>query len=87
MGKFKFELNSAGAEELLKSPELTSLIEKLGEECAAQASDLSGGLEYESETRVRGDRVTARIKAGSVHAYYSALKHNTLAKAVKGLSI
>lgn len=81
-GKFKFELDHGGAEELLKTPELTALIRSLGDQCAANASSMSGGLEYKSETAVRGDRVTARVSPDSVHAYYSNRKNNTLVKAL-----
>lgn len=86
-GKFRFELDHGGAVELLQTPELTALIESLGEQCASNASSISGGLDYESETAVRGDRVSARVSAGSPHAYYSNLKKNTLVKALGSLRI
>lgn len=85
MGEFKFELNHAGAVELLQSPELVSLIESLGNQCAEAAS--SKGVEYKSETAVRGDRVSAKITPDNPHAYYSNLKNNTLLKALGSIKI
>lgn len=83
----KFELNEAGVRELLKSGEMQSIINGAAQQISANASDMSGGLEYPVETGTGRNRCFASVKPGSIHAYRKALKHNILEKAKRSVSV
>lgn len=78
----KFVLNRAGVRELLQSQEMATICTEAAQKVAANASH--DGLEYEVSTMVGKNRVNARVSPGSIHAYFSNLKHNTLLKALGG---
>ena len=76
MAKTKFELNYAGVGELLKSPEMRSVIESY----AAEASHRAGegyNVKYGS------NRVVAFVETGTDAAAQDNLDNNTLLKAVR----
>lgn len=83
MSKFEIELNSSGIRELLQSEEMRKEVEKWGRAVQQVANaDERPDISYDLETSIRGDRACATVKAGTAHAYYSNLKHNTLLKAL-----
>lgn len=75
----KFELNSKGVVELLKSPEMDAV---LSEKAAAIQGRCGDG--YEVETAVGRDRVTKFVKADGFMACLDNYKNNTLLKAMGG---
>lgn len=72
---FKFELNSEGVKELLKSEGAKSICMMYAEDICDACGDGYEVQDYESQYR-KG----ARVHAAEAHAYYSNLKHNTLLK-------
>lgn len=83
MSKFEIDLNSNGIRELLQSEEMRKEVEKWGRAVQQVAnSDERPDISYDLETNIRGDRVCSTVHAGTAHAYYSNLKHNTLLKAL-----
>ncbi len=78
--KVKFELNSDGVKELLKGPEMQSIIR----ECAGAVLD-SAGDHYEMEIKEGANRCWGTVRPVDAHGYYSNLKHNTLLKALGGV--
>lgn len=87
MSNIKFELNREGVAELLKGAEmqkiLTDYAEKIRQNCTAGEV---GAEEFEASTTVRGSRAVATVYPGTAHAYNSNLKHNTLIKAMGGIT-
>lgn len=81
MSKTKFVLNRDGVKELLKGPEMKSIILDYGE----QVQSAAGG-DYKVELVSGENRVWATISPDSIPAYYSNLKHNTLLKALGSLN-
>ena len=81
MGKLELELNSAGIQALLKSQEIVGKVEDIAHRVCDAAVE-SSGRSYEVETTIGAKRGWASVKAADAHAYYSNLKHNTLAKAL-----
>ena len=81
MSKLKIELDSAGIQALLKSPEIVGKVEEVAHRVCDVAVD-SSGRSYEVETTIGAKRGWASVKATDAHSYYSNLKHNTLVKAL-----
>ena len=79
MAKVKIVLNRAGVRELLKSPEMQSIIDELATDVASTA-----GEGFTKEVRQAGTRGYAHIHAETPKAYYHNAKHNTLLKALGG---
>lgn len=79
MAKVRIKLNSAGVRELLKSPEMQSILDELATKVATTA-----GEGFEKEVKVAQTRCYAHIHAETPKAYYSNNKHNTLLKALGG---
>lgn len=80
MSKVKFELNRDGVKELLKGAEMQGIINDYAQQVQNAAGD-----GYESEMVTGANRAWATVKAGTAHAYYSNLRHNTLLKATGGI--
>lgn len=77
MAKYGFKLNKKGVGELLKSQDIAREIKTY-----ADGVQNAAGEEYEVAEFVTRQRVGYRVNAGTPHAYYSNLKHNTLEKAL-----
>ena len=85
MSDFRFELNYAGVGELLKGEAMQGILKDYAQQVQGRCS--AGSVspeEFGVETKVRGSRAVATVKAATPHAYRSNLKHNTILKAVGG---
>lgn len=84
MGKWKIQLDYAGVGQLLKSQEMADLCSGIGkniqEKCGGVGT--AGAEEFKVETKNAGSRIVTTVSTDTPHAYYSNLKHNTLAKAL-----
>ena len=78
MANFKFDLNTAGVGELLKSPEMQGVLNGYGSSALSRLGD-----GYEAETFVGFDRAHVIIKATTAEAKRENLENNSLLKAVK----
>lgn len=74
----KFELNSAGVRELLKSPEMQAILKTAGANKAAQA-----GPGYMSEVRVGVKRAYVNVFPGDKESARDNYKNNTLEKVIR----
>ena len=77
MSDFLFELNQAGVRELLKSAEIQSKVNEVGE----QILDVCGDG-YEVKHNIGRTRATCTVHPATAKAYYSNRKHKTLQKAL-----
>jgi len=87
MSKIRFELNTAGVRELLQSGEMQGIIADAANMIASNASDMSGGLEYNAEVKMGANRVAATVRPGSIHAYHKTRKENILEKAKRSVKV
>ena len=76
--KFEFELNHEGVVQLLKSPEMQSLLESRASSAQSQLGD-----GYNSEVLLGKDRAVAFIRAESLEARRENSKDNKILKAVR----
>lgn len=76
--KVDFKLDPDGVRELLNDSELMDYMQKIGEGVATRA-----GEDYAADTRPGEKRAHTFVKATTIHAYYSNLKHNSLLKALQ----
>ena len=76
MAKMKFELNSAGVVQLLKSAEMRGVIE-------SEANGMSNRAGEGYVVRYGRDRVVAFVETGTDAAAQDNLDNNTLLKAVR----
>jgi len=76
MAKMKFELNHAGVVQLLKSPEMQSVIE-------SEANGMSNRAGDGYQVRYGRDRVVAFVETGTDAAAQDNMDNNTLLKAVR----
>lgn len=79
MANFKLELNDAGIQELLKSPEMQAIVHKEAENVVNRV----GGA-YELSTYVGKKRCNVSICTSDEETYRDNLENNTLLKAVGG---
>lgn len=77
MNNFRLELNDAGIQELLKGPEMQSILSDIGNEKANAA-----GAGYESEVHVFSKRAAVHIYPGDFESAQDNYKNNTLLKVV-----
>ena len=78
MSKIKFELNSAGVRELLKSAEMQSILDGYAQEAAVRA-----GEGYNAETHLGQKRAYANVYAETYEAKRDNMDNNTLLKSLK----
>ena len=78
MSKFNFELDSAGVQALLKSPEMQSILSSEAQRKAAQA-----GEGYKSDVHTGQKRAYANIYPGTKEAAYDNFDNNTLEKVIR----
>ena len=79
MAKFKFELNSAGVVELLKSAEMKEVLKEYGGKISSSA-----GNGYAYEEVMSGDRAKVFVGAETPEAQKDNSENNTLLKAIGG---
>lgn len=79
MSKVKFELNSAGVRELLKSQQMLDICRGYAEQIRDRA-----GAGYEVSTYVGKNRVNASVYADTYEARLDNYENNTLLKARGG---
>lgn len=77
MNNLRFELNGAGVRELLKSPEMNSVLAQCADAVVSNA-----GEGFEKHIYVGNKRIAYTITAETVKAYRSNMKHNTLVNAL-----
>ena len=84
MGKKKIEvkLRLKGVNALMKSPEIQSILIEKGERVREAAEQMSGGGEYEAETKVGKWIALEYIRAKDYKSLKSNLEDNTLLKAL-----
>lgn len=82
MADVKIVLNSAGVNELLRSPELEAVIEG---HAASMAASLGEGYDYSIAYGAKDGRVRAFVKAVSKKANQDNLDDNTMLKAMGGI--
>lgn len=81
--RVKFEHDSNGYIELMKSQEMQNMLSQYGEQIKNSANS-SGhtGDSYESHTSVGQTRANVKVYPGNQHAVRSNYKYNTLLKAL-----
>lgn len=81
--RVKFEHDSSGYIELMKSQEMQNMLSQHGEQIKNSANS-SGhtGDSYESHTSVGQTRANVKVYPGNQHAARSNYKYNTLLKAL-----
>lgn len=81
----RFELNSAGVVELLKSSEMQAILRdyagQVQNRCTAGSAPAE---EFKTNVRVSGDRAKAKVYASTQRAKNSNRAHRTLQKALWG---
>lgn len=77
--KVEIELNDAGIQELLKSPEMMAVCKEYADKALSKL-----GSGYEVTTRTGKTRVNAEVAAVTYEAKRENLKNNTILKAVMG---
>lgn len=73
MSKFKFELDSQGVKNLLKSTEMQNILDEYASKVQLQA-----GEGYDSEVHVGQNRAYANIYPETYEAFQDNLDNNTL---------
>lgn len=82
MSKVEFELNLAGLNELMKSPEMQAHLKQCGASVAGAA-----GREYETQTYVLNYVAVQNVWPASSKAALDNYRHNTLTKALGSTGI
>ena len=78
MSKVKFELNSSGVSDLLRSPEMQGILEKRGSEIAERA-----GEGFEVKVSPGQKRANVKISTTDIKSMARNKKHNILLKAMR----
>lgn len=82
MSKVKFKLNLKGLNEVMKSPELQSLMQESGERIRNAAASMSNGGQFETQTKpIRWIAVTD-VRVKDKKAMKAVLEDNVLNKAL-----
>ena len=76
----KFELDTEGVGQLLRSDEMIGVLSEYGNAVVNRA----GAEDFKTKTSHGQKRANVTISPNSPKAYYSNLKHNTLLKALGG---
>ncbi len=82
MSEFKFELNLPGLNQLMKSDEMQSVLDKAGADMASKASDLSGGEEFRHRTKTLNWIASTSVAPETYEAEVANLEENVLLKAL-----
>ena len=86
MSKVKFKLNLPGLNELMKSPEMQSILTEYGAGVmnAANANSTDPDAEYSMGTKTLTWTAITQVRADNGAAIHENLEHNTLLKALGG---
>lgn len=79
MSNLKFKLNSAGVRALLKSKEMSAVLNQIGDNILNKCGENG----YEKTLYIGKNRANVSIKASTKKAIKDNLKNNTLLKAVQ----
>ena len=82
MSKVKVELNLAGINELMKSPEIQAALQQAGEAVAKSAGSMSGGAQYGARTHLASWVAITNVYPETREAASANYKDNTLLHAV-----
>lgn len=84
MSKVKFELSLPGLNQLMKSPEMQSILAQKGREVVARAEGIKQDpkAEYAVATKTINWIAVANVRAANKEAIYENLENNTLLKAL-----
>ena len=82
MGKVRFELNMPGLNELMKGPEMQSVLQEKGQQVKDNAQGMCPGGEYQTRT-VTGRWIAATfVSVENYEAIKDNYENNTLLKAL-----
>ena len=84
MSKVKFELNLPGLNELMKGPEMQTVLQSKGDEVAARAKSMCPEGEYQTRTVTGKWIATTFVSAENREAIQDGYERNTLLKALGG---
>jgi len=84
MSKAKFELNLKGLNELMKGPEMQTILQEKGNEVASRARSMCPDGEYQTRTVTGRFIATTFVSAENWEAIHDGFEHNTLLKALGG---
>lgn len=84
MSKVKFELNLKGLNELMKGPEMQTILQEKGNEVASRARSMCPDGEYQTRTVTGRFIATTFVSAENWEAIHDGFEHNTLLKALGG---
>ena len=82
MSKVKIELNLAGINEMMKSPEIQAALQEAGEAVAGAAGGMSGGAKYGARTHLANWVAITNVYPDDAEAARANRKDNTLLHAV-----
>ncbi len=81
MSKVKFQLNLKGLNEVMKSPELQSVMQEAGEKIRNVAESSSNGGKFEAETKTIRWIAVTDVRAKDDKAMKAVMEDNVLLKA------
>ena len=84
MSKAKFELHLKGLNELMKGPEMQTILQEKGNEVASRARSMCPDGEYQTRTVTGRFIATTFVSAENWEAIHDGFEHNTLLKALGG---
>lgn len=84
MSKANFELNLPGLNQLMKGPEMQSVLQEKGNEVASRARSMCPKGEYETRTVTGRFIATTFVSAENWEAIHDGFENNTLLKALGG---
>ena len=80
--KVKFKLNLKGLNQLMKGPEIQSVLDQKGQQIQATAESMSNGGEFETETKPLNWIAITTVRAKDRKAMKSVNEDNVLLKAL-----
>ena len=84
MSKANFELNLPGLNQLMKGPEMQTILQEKGNEVASRAKSMCPKGEYETRTVTGRWIATTFVSAENREAIQDGFEKNTLLKALGG---
>ncbi len=84
MSKVKFELNLPGLNQLMKGPEMQSILQAKGSEVASRAQSMCPEGKYSVRTYPINWIAVCNVSAENREAIQDGYEHNTLLKALGG---
>ena len=84
MSKVDFKLDLKGLDELMKGPEMQTILQEKGNEVASRARSMCPDGEYQTRTVTGRFIATTFVSAENWEAIHDGFEHNTLLKALGG---